>query len=141
MSGYSRVTPGSHSKTGQHMGKSAVLLVLSESLHLGLGLGRGPQSSTNSQRRPCWAIQVDFPQKGLSSQVAPGSKVAHRVEAKQVPGKSVVRINLVEFRSQKFPESLSSDAFCLLTSENVSGDESLVDTGPFSGFLVLGFLL
>jgi len=52
-SGYSKVTPASHSKTGQQPGKSAVLLVFSDNLHFGLGLGSGPQSSTNSQSRPC----------------------------------------------------------------------------------------
>jgi len=88
MSGYSKVTPGSHSNTGQQLGKSAVLLVLSDSLHLGFGFGRGPQSATSSQSLPCCAMHVDLPQNGFSSQVAPGSKVAHLVDAKQVPGKS-----------------------------------------------------
>lgn len=94
-SGYSSFTPGSHSKIGQQSGKEAVLLVLSESLHFGLALGSGPQSSTNSNKwySPLSSVsdftQVERPQNGASSQVSPGSTVAHLVDAKQTPGKSV----------------------------------------------------
>ena len=91
ISGNSSLTPGSQSKTGQQTGKAAVLLVLvSLSLHLGLGLGRGPQSSTSSRSLPSSSAltQVDLPQKGVSSQLWPGSMVAHFVEAKHIPGKS-----------------------------------------------------
>lgn len=49
-SGYSSFTPASHSKSGQHSGNAAVLLVFSESLHFGLAFGNGPQSSTNSNK-------------------------------------------------------------------------------------------
>lgn len=95
MSGYSSLAPSSHSKMGQQSGKLAVLLVLSESLHLGLALGSGPQSSTNSNRRPelsSAGTQVERPQKGDSSHDLVGSMVAHLVDAKHMPGKSEIRI-------------------------------------------------
>lgn len=99
ISGYSSFTPGSHSKDGQHSGKAAVLLVFSESLHFGLAFGKGPQSSTSSNK---WysplssasdLTQVERPQNGDSSQDSPGSTVAHLVDAKHTPGKSVKRID------------------------------------------------
>lgn len=97
-SGYSNFTPASHSKTGQHSGKAAVLLVFSESLHFGLALGNGPQSSTSSNKwysLPPSSVsdftQVERPQNGANSQVSPGSTVAHLVEAKHTPGKSARR--------------------------------------------------
>lgn len=93
ISGYSNFTPGSHSKTGQQCGNGAVLLVFSESLHFGLVFGNGPQSSTNSSRRPSSSAftQVDLPQNGLNSHEAPGAMVAHLVEAKHMFGKSVTK--------------------------------------------------
>lgn len=45
-SGYSNLTPFSHSKIGQQSGNGAVLLVFSDNLHFGLAFGSGPQSST-----------------------------------------------------------------------------------------------
>jgi len=89
--GYSSLTPGSHSNTGQQSGKLAVLLVFSDSLHLGLDFGYGPQSSTNSSSRsvPSPCTHVERPQNGDSSHVCPGSTVAHLVDAKHNPGKSV----------------------------------------------------
>lgn len=89
--GYSSLTPGSHSNTGQQSGKLAVLLVFSDSLHLGLDLGYGPQSSTSSNSRsvPSPCTHVERPQNGDSSHVCPGSTVAHLVDAKHSPGKSV----------------------------------------------------
>lgn len=90
-SGYSSFTPGSQSNTGQQSGKLAVLLVFSDNLHLGLDLGYGPQSSTSSRSlsvpSPC--THVERPQNGDSSHVCPGSTVAHLVDAKHSPGKSV----------------------------------------------------
>lgn len=91
ISGYSSLAPSSQSKSGQHSGKLAVLLVFSESLHFGFALGRGPQSSTSSKSTPelsSAATQVERPQKGANSHEFPGSMVAQRVEAKHVPGKS-----------------------------------------------------
>lgn len=91
ISGYSSLAPSSHSKVGQQSGKEAVLLVFSESLHFGLAFGRGPQSSTSSNRRPelsSAGTQVDRPQNGDRSQDFVGSMVAHLVEAKHMPGKS-----------------------------------------------------
>lgn len=91
ISGYSSLAPSSHSKIGQQLGKGAVLFVLSESLHRGLALGRGPQSSTSSKRRPelsSAGTQVERPQNGDNSQLCLGSMVAHFVEAKHMPGKS-----------------------------------------------------
>ena len=61
------------------------------SLHLGLGTGRGPQSSTSSRSLlgSSWlSTQVLRPQNGARSQVLPTSTVAQRVDAKQRPGKS-----------------------------------------------------
>jgi len=91
ISGYSSLTPGSQSNTGQQSGKLAVLLVFSDSLHLGLDLGYGPQSSTSSNSRsvPSPCTHVERPQNGDSSHVCPGSTVAHLVDAKHSPGKSV----------------------------------------------------
>lgn len=93
ISGYSSFTPGSQSNTGQHSGNAAVLLVFSDSLHLGLFLGYGPQSSTSSSRRsvPSPCTHVERPQNGDSSHVCPGSTVAHLVDAKHSPGKSVLK--------------------------------------------------
>lgn len=91
ISGYSSLAPSSQSKMGQQSGKLAVLLVFSESLHLGLGFGNGPQSSTSSNKRPelsSAGTQVERPQNGESSQDFVGSIVAHLVEAKHIPGKS-----------------------------------------------------
>jgi len=90
-SGYSSLTPGSQSNTGQQSGNPAVLLVFSDSLHLGLDLGYGPQSSTSSRSRsvPSPCTHVERPQNGDSSHVCPGSTVAHLVDAKHSPGKSV----------------------------------------------------
>lgn len=91
ISGYSSLAPSSQSKIGQQSGKLAVLLVFSESLHLGFAFGNGPQSSTSSRRIPLLssaATQVERPQNGANSHEFPGSIVAQRVEAKQVPGKS-----------------------------------------------------
>lgn len=90
ISGYSSLTPASHSNTGQHSGNGAVLLVFSDNLHLGLGFGYGPQSSTSSSRRslPSLCTHEERPQNGDSSHVCPGSTVAHLVEAKHSPGKS-----------------------------------------------------
>ena len=91
ISGYSNRAPSSHSKIGQHSGKDAVLFVRSLNLHLGLAFGNGPQSSTNSNRRPelsSAGTQVERPQNGVKSQVCFGSIVAHFVEAKHMPGKS-----------------------------------------------------
>lgn len=90
ISGYSSFTPFSHSNWGQQSGNAAVLLVFSDSLHLGLALGRGPQSSTSSKSRPSSSAltQVERPQKGANSQECPGSMVAHLVDAKHWPGKS-----------------------------------------------------
>lgn len=93
ISGYSNFAPGSQTKFGQQSGNGAVLLVLASSnLHLGLAKGSGPQSSTNSSRRGGLSserTQVERPQNGVSSQVLPGSTVAHLVLAKHMPGKSV----------------------------------------------------
>lgn len=92
ISGYSNLAPSSHLKTGQQPGNGAVLLVFSSSnLHFGLASGSGPQSSTNSRRRgglSSETTQVERPQNGCSSQVLPGSTVAHLVLAKHIPGKS-----------------------------------------------------
>ena len=91
ISGYSSFTPGSHSNTGQHSGKLAVLFVFSDSLHLGLVFGYGPQSSTSSNKpaAPSPCTHVERPQNGDSSHVCPGSTVAHLVDAKHSPGKSL----------------------------------------------------
>lgn len=101
ISGYSSLTPGSQSNIGQHSGKLAVLLVFSDSLHLGLDLGYGPQSSTSSRRRsvPSPCTHVERPQNGESSQVWPGSTVAHLVDAKHSPGKSVHKTHIVVFNN------------------------------------------
>lgn len=99
------MAPSSHSKIGQQSGKLAVLLVLSESLHFGLAFGNGPQSSTSSKRRPelsSAAMQVDLPQNGESSQVLFGSMVAHLVEAKHMPGKSVKRRLTITYINPKY---------------------------------------
>lgn len=100
ISGYSSLAPSSHSKMGQQSGKAAVLFVFSESLHFGLVLGRGPQSSTSSRRIsafPSAATHVERPQNGAKSQVSPTWIVAQRVEAKQAPGKSGKKIFLTQF--------------------------------------------
>lgn len=119
ISGYSRTAPSSHLKIGQQCGKAAVLLVFSvdrnviiesidlwkfsffllpsSNLHLGLAKGRGPQSSTSSKRRgglSSVSTQVERPQNGVSSQVLPGSTVAHLVLAKHMPGKSANKLSL-----------------------------------------------
>lgn len=94
ISGYSSFAPSSHSKMGQQSGKLAVLLVFSESLHLGLAFGKGPQSSTNSKSLPessSDGTQVERPQNGDNSQLFVGSTVAHLVDAKHIPGKSVIK--------------------------------------------------
>lgn len=73
-----------------------ISVIPSSSLHLGLANGRGPQSSTSSSRRGGLSsdtTQVERPQNGWSSQVLPGSTVAHLVEAKHIPGKSEIKRN------------------------------------------------
>lgn len=99
-------------KLGQQYGNAAVLFVFSVSnLHFSFAIGNGPQSSTNSNnlKKIGWIItnpgksfkvsyfggvssettHVDLPQNGANSHVLPGSTVAHLVEAKHMPGKSV----------------------------------------------------
>lgn len=39
------------------------------------------------------SIQVERPQNGVKSHVLPGSTVAQRVEAKHMPGKSLIRFD------------------------------------------------
>lgn len=70
----------------------------SSSLHLGLARGSGPQSSTSSSSLgglSSLRTQVERPQKGLRSQVLPGSTVAQRVDAKHIPGKSENEPNII----------------------------------------------
>ena len=100
ISGYSSLAPSSQTNSGQQSGNGAVLLVFSLSLHLGLALGSGPQSSTSSKRRPLLSsagTQVERPQNGVRSQDCLGSTVAHLVEAKHMPGKSANKIyNMID---------------------------------------------
>lgn len=63
-SGYSNVTPFSHSKMGQQSGNGAVLFVFSDNLHFGLAFGNGPQSSTCKKKKNAalkWINYTLFP--------------------------------------------------------------------------------
>lgn len=81
------------------------MLVFSESLHLGLAFGSGPQSSTSSNRRPelsSAGTHVERPQNGVRSHDFVGSTVAHFVDAKHLPGKSEKKYSFVSFLSCRY---------------------------------------
>ena len=136
ISGYSSFAPSSHSKTGQQSGKVAVLLVLSESLHLGFAFGSGPQSSTSSNRRPelsSAGTHVERPQNGVRSHDFVGSIVAHLVDAKHIPGKSrrtSAGMSLLNVLGRS--SSFSSAAKTTTTTSNKIGASFMI-SGRFHG--------